>query len=306
MALLMTRDVVSQIFACLIHLVSAEIVVRRVNEKLTIVPQYITINVTKLDLSYNKVSVLHNTSFMLFKEITSIKADWNPIWKSSNGTFDNNPLMEFHCYSCRIRLLPSSFGPAMGKMNIVNMGAGIADNGILISPYFDGFTSLESFKLPNNRLLDIDNITIPPSVQFWGIRYNLLTSVPNMLSHRLRALEVLYLDNNDITHVSDAILVGMSRTISTLWLHNNKLVELGDVTVLNNLNNLKLHGNELKTIPDMLGGSPQLYVLTIQKNTRLACGHQMCWRRLWGRVRSKIIMDDVQCMAPPAASGPFY
>ena len=150
-------------------------------------------------------------------------------------------------------------------MNIINMGAGIADNGILISPYFDGFTSLESLKLPNNRLLDIDNINIPPSVQFWGIRYNLLTSVPNMLSHRPRALEVLYLDNNDITHVSDAILVGMSRTISTRWLHNNKLVELGDVTVLNNLNNLKLHGNELETIPDMLGGLPQLYVLTIQK-----------------------------------------
>ena len=305
MALLVARVAVSQLFICLIQLLTAEIVVRRENEKLTIVPQNITINVTKLDLTDNDIAVLHNTSFMLFKEITNILLDYNSLWKISNGTFQHNPLLEvFGCYQCRIKLLPSSFGPAMSELSILGLSGAIADTGILIWPYFGGFASLKKLYIARNNLLDIDTITLPQKLQLLDVRSDLLYYLPNVSSHRLPVLNTFYLNDNDITHISDGILAGMCRAIKELRLHRNKLIEFGDVTVLHNLGTLYLYNNELETIPDMLGGLPHLYSLRVKNNARMACDRRMCWKRLWDRVRSPIRRtDDVQCMAPPAARG---
>ena len=96
----------------------------------------------------------------------------------------------------------------------------------------------------------------------------------------------------------------MSSTIQTLGLMKNNLVEIGDLTVLNNLGILYLRGNNLEMIPDILEGLLQLWVLKIGDNTRMSCDRRMCWRRLWDRMRPPIeYRDDVMCMAPPAARG---
>ena len=147
-------------------------------------------------------------------------------------------------------------------------------------------------------------MTFPQSLQMLRASYNTLPCFPNVSSQRFPALKWLYINNNDITNVSHAALAGMSGTVTQLQLYNNQLVHLGDATVLTNLNALQLHGNDLETIPDMLGGLPRLSTLRIKDNVRMACDHRMCWRRLWDRVRSPIkYSDDVKCMAPPAARG---
>ena len=66
-------------FHCMGQISSEEVVVRRVNEKLTVVPQNITRHVTKLDLQDKHISVLYDTSFHLFEKINSIKLRYNPI-----------------------------------------------------------------------------------------------------------------------------------------------------------------------------------------------------------------------------------
>ena len=135
MASLITRIASSYILVCLVELIAAQIVVERTSEKLTAVPQNVTVMVTRLDLSKNEISVLHNNSFNLFEQIISIKLNYNPIWTISNGTFDNNPLLrEFYCYACQLKLLPASFGPVMSKMTTLDLGAAISDTGILITP----------------------------------------------------------------------------------------------------------------------------------------------------------------------------
>ena len=67
----------------------------------------------------------------------------------------------------------------------------------------------------------------------------------------------------------------MNSMIEVLGFMDNDLVEFGDVTVIRNLRVLYLAGNKLKTIPDMLGVSPRLWLLTIGHNTRMTCDYGM-------------------------------
>ena len=87
MELLVTLVALVNILICLGRILSAEVVVRLADESLTSVPQHITHNVTKLDLSRNYISRLDDNSFHLFKEMTSINVNYNPVKKIGNGTF---------------------------------------------------------------------------------------------------------------------------------------------------------------------------------------------------------------------------
>ena len=191
----------------------------------------------------------------------------------------------------------------MSTITYLNMG-GFRDTGILVSPYFDGFTSLEKFHMTFSRLHDVDNINLPPSLKILRIGDNRILRFPNVSSRRFPILTELYLSNNDITNISDSDIAGMSSMITRLALSGNNLVELGDVTPITDLGILWLSNNQLQTIPDMLDGLPNLWGLNIGDNTRLTCDRRMCWRRLWKRVRSPLLYgDDVECKAPPAARG---
>ena len=131
---------------------------------------------------------------------------------------------------------------------------------------------------------------------------NKITHVPNVSSRRLPALTELHLQRNDLRNVSDSALAGMSY-MKRLSQAQTNLVELGDVSVLDNLETLWLDENSLETIPDMLDGVPKLGYLSIRDNGRMTCDCRMCRWRLWGRVRPPIRSDEVDCVYPPAARG---
>ena len=293
------------IFLYMSQLVLSTKVILRPDPKLTYVPQNIAVDVTNLDLEMNDIKILHNTSFHLFENITRIAVSFNPIWKIDDGTFDKNLLLrEFRCYGCELRVFPASFGPAMGNIKKLQLGKAISDTGIVVSPYFDGFTSLEKLDLYLNPFDDIDSINIPQSVQNLNFNDNALSQFPNVSSSRFPALADLRLGGNEITHISDSALASVSSTLRMLQLYGNKLVEFGDITALNNLGTLWLQRNQLETIPDMLEGVPRLTNFLIKQNTRMACDHRNCWIRLWDRVRSPIPRkDDVKCMVPSAVRG---
>ena len=293
------------IFLYMSQLVLSTKVILRPDPRLTYVPKNITVDVTNLDLKSNAIQILHNTSFYLFVKITRIDVGYNPIWKIDDGSFDKNLLLrEFDCYSCKLRVLPASFGPAMGKITFLHFGRAIPDTVIVVSPYFDGFTSLKILRLYQNNLDDIDSINIPQSVQYLNFNDNALSRFPNVSSSRFPVLEDLRLGGNEITYISDSALASMSSTLTELQLYRNKLVEIGDTAVLNNIDTLWLNENQLETIPDMLEGVPRLLKLKTKDNTRMSCDHRNCWMRLWDRVRSPIpIKDDVICMVPSAVRG---
>ena len=293
------------ILLCISRFLCASVIVKLIDKGITSVPKNITSAVESLFLSKNLITVLDNTSFLRYEQIRYISLTKNPIWRIDNNTFEKNPLLEiFTCSDCKIKVLPSSFGPCTSTLGEMVLTRALTDSSIIRTPYFRSFVSLETLSLSGNGLTDIDNIEIPPSVDVLSGYSNRLSHFPNVSSARFPSLTVLYLDGNYFTNISDSALGGISTTLVTLHLARNQLVEFGNITVLYNIKNLDLRHNDLETIPDILDGLPSLNKLWIEGNRRMTCDHRMCWRRLWDRVRTPIARDDdVECMAPSVVRG---
>ena len=306
MALLAARVAFTVILSCLSQLSSGAVEVRRVNEKLTLVPQNITTSVTKLILHDNLIKILHNDSFYLYEKMTYISLNRNPVWKINNGTFDNNPLLKtMHCVRCVLRVLPSSFGPAMGKIENLHWANSLSDTSIITSPYFESFSSLIHLDLSYNPLYDADNINFPPSIQSLDLTRIRISQFPNISLLRFSYLKTLRLSQNYITNISNAALAGANTMFKALILDSNRLVQIGDFTILTGLEYTYMRGNKLETIPDMLGLT-KTWGIFISGNTRLTCDHRMCWMRLWNRMRSRLSPENVQCMAPSDVKGHLF
>ena len=285
---------------CLIQFISAYVNVNLHRRGLRYVPQDITSDVTHLSLTDNIIQVLYSTSFSRYENLTEINLSENPIWKINNGVFDSNPLLKrFNCRFCDIEVLPASFGPSTSKIYGMGFGNGLSEWGIFTN-FLTDFISLEILELSESRYINIDDINVSPSIKLLGLRQCSLSHFPNISSAKFPALSYLTLESNEITNISDSGLASMPKNLTALDLSYNYLKEIGDMTVLTNLDFLTLRGNGLETIPDMLDGLPKLQSLQIALQGRMSCDQRMCWRRLWNRVRAPLVHeDDVMCKGPP-------
>ena len=259
---------------CLIQFISADVYVSLYRRGSRSVPQDITSDVTHLKLFNNFIRVLYSTCFSRYENLTVIDLSDNPIWKINNGVFDNNPLLKrFSCDFCNIEVLPISFGPSTNKIYSMSLRNGLSKWRIFTN-FLTDFTSLENFDLSSSDNINIDDINFSPSLKNLDLRWCLLSHFPNMSS--------------------------MPKDITYFSLMGGGLKEIGDVTVMTNLEALDLAYNFLETVPDMLEGLPRLTHLQIRGQGRLSCDQRMCWRRLWNRVRAPLVYeDDVMCKGPP-------
>ena len=285
---------------CLIQFISADVYVSLYRRGSRSVPQDITSDVTHLKLFNNFIRVLYSTSFSRYENLTVIDLSDNPIWKINNGVFDNNPLVKrFSCDFCNIEVLPISFGPSTNKIYSMSLRNGLSKWSIFTN-FLTDFTSLENFDLSSSDNINIDDINFPPSLKNLDLRWCLLSHFPNMSSVKFPALAQLALDGNYIANISDSMLASMPKNITYFSLMGGGLKEIGDVTVMTNLEALDLAYNFLETVPDMLEGLPRLTHLQIRGQGRLSCDQRMCWRQLWNRVRAPLVYeDDVMCKGPP-------
>ena len=306
MALFVSWMARSFVFICLSKVTTSIIQIRLIQEGLTSVPENLTSGVTHLKLDRNAIEVLYNTSFSRYTRLMTLVLSYNPVWKISNGTFDNNPsLSQLLCRQCVITVLPASFGAAASRITMLSLGCGVMEN-VVVSPYFDSFVSLETLSLNYFRLSNIDDIILPSTIKRLYLNNNEIPQFPNLCSTRLPQLKLLSLGYNHITHISNSSLACMSNMVEELWIYITPLREIGDPTVLPNLQFLDVGRNELETFPDILAGLSRLEGFHIDHNTRMTCDHRMCWRRLWDRVRSPIrYAMNVKCMAPPNVRGHY-
>ena len=303
MALFEARIALTLIFGCFNQLPSRAVTVRRVDEKLTVVPQNVIASVTELILRENLIKILYNNSFRRYENITCISLKRNPVWKISDGTFENNPLLKrFDCIGCVLRVLPPSFGPAMSKIEYLYLAGGLRDISIIKSPYFDSFLSMKVIHLGRNDLYDVDNIIFPPSLQFVDLFRVRLSHFPNISVSRFPSLRGLKLGSNYITNISNSALAVANNKFRYLSIPWTRLVQIGDLTLLSALEYIDLRFNELATIPDMMGLT-NLETIMATGNTRMTCDRRMCWARLWNRVRLWLITDSIQCVASSDVSG---
>ena len=104
-------------------------------------------------------------------------------------------------------------------------------------------------------------------------------------------------NRNDFQQVSYPFL-GMSETVRIIDIRSAKMRSADGVESMSGLTGFWIDGNDLETVPDLLG-LKKLDVLLIADNSRMKCDQRMCWRRLWERMRAPLVEeDDVICVEP--------
>ena len=279
------------------------LVVDRSHYNYTSVPQDVDMSVTKLDLSFNDITYTDNTSFRLYNGVTHILMDVNPMTEIREGSFDNNPILEeFFCSHCRLVHLPADFGAATTSLRALRLLYGISDIEALAQLRLHRFPTLGRVEIAGNRISDINRLNFPTRTVYLDIEAMNLVVFPNLTASRFPNLENIRASYNKFQDIP-SLFVGMRQTMRLMNVKYSKLKSVVGVETLPKLIVVDAMGNELETVPDLLG-LKNLVNLFIGDNSRMTCDQRMCWRRLLNRVRAPLDKDDdVTCVHPPAFTG---
>ena len=292
-------------FVCQIQ---ALIVVDRIDQNLTIVPQNVDVNVERFNLKENHIEEIDSLSFARYTNMTFLTLDWNPLRIIGENTFAQNKyLWVFQCISCNIESLPVNFGSCVPTLQGMHMHSGfnpIAVPTIFKYPYFEAFTSLRSIGLAHLPLKSTDSLKLPPSIRTWSTSNTGLTAFPNLTSSAHPKLGFIALNSNpQIKVIPDDVWEQVSDNLHTFQVSMTGLSTMVDLTLKKNLKEIFISNNHLETIPDLLNMT-LLIKLKIARNSRMTCDRRMCWRRLWDRMRAPLASsDDVKCVQPPELAG---
>ena len=293
------------LFFCWILSVAAKfsLVTQRTNYGYTSVPRDVNTSVTTLDLSKNQIVYIDNTSFPLYNNIENIIMTKNPLTEIRAGSFDNNPvLQDFACNHCRLAHFPVDFGAATASLKALRLMYGLLDVHALAQVQLRHFPRLERLELWGNRVSDINWLYFPTATKFLDIGGMRLRVFPNLTASRFPKLWNLRIRANDFQDTLNPF-EDMNQIVTVIDIQHSKLKSVSGVETLSNLYNFYATGNELETVPDLLG-LKNLIRLKISDNSRMTCDQRMCWRRLLNRVRNPLTdEDDVTCVHPPAITG---
>ena len=277
--------------------------INKVSFNYTAVPQNINTSVTCLNIAQNKIVVLDNVSFPLYKEIYKITLDWNPLVEIKVGTFDKNLYLEiFQCNGCQITSFPPDFGPATVSLTSLRLKLGLVNVDVLRQLDLHRFPKLKVVEIMGIKTSDLQTVYLPPTITYLDIEHMKLTVFPNLTSARFPKLAYLRANNNNFQAVPNPFS-NMNRKMWRIDINGANMRSADGVETLPNLAGLFITGNHLETVPDLIG-SRKLWLLRIADNSRLICDYRMCWRRLWDRVRQPLRdQDDVTCVKPKFLAG---
>ena len=269
----------------------------------THVPQDIEVSVTQLDLANNFITYIDNSSFSLYPVVEQINLKINPVAEIRRGSFYNNyVLQQFSCDNCQITRLPPDFGAATTSLRLLQIKYGLQDTTALGQVNLYLFVNLRHIELWGNIIKDVDAFSFPTSIRILDIARMRLENFLHLTAARFPNLWYLRAHGNNF-YRAETIFHGGTNSLKTVILDASNLKTVKGVEVLPKLAALQITGNNLETVPDLLG-LKRLRKLKIANNTRMSCDHRMCWRRLLDRMRTPLQEeDDVTCMMPDILAG---
>ena len=232
-------------------------------------------NVVALNVSYNKITSFHPSSFLGLHDLRFLYLSSNMLETIIGNVFrgldnleelrlNNNRLVYINpdafkrLYELKVLFL------SVNQLKVLQQGLffnlfGLVelhlDNNILHSlpgNIFSNLTNLDVLSLGYNRLL-----TLPPGVfadlsnlKYLWLQYNQLVKLPLKVFSDLNILKELHLDGNQLVTLPENLLSGLIN-LKKLDLSNNQLVTLspGLFAGLNNLKDIYLHYNQLAMLP---------------------------------------------------------
>ena len=265
-------------------------------------------DLTTLDLSSNRISLLEDKSFEGQKVLKAL-------------TLNNNSIT---------MLLEDNFY-GLGNLEFLSLN----DNSIsrISDRVFKGLDMLESLSLRNNKIKDIDmlgfeylrsirsinlsqnrldrlpiaSIANLMSLEEMNFSDNYISRVPENAFQKLTQLQHLDLSRNNISSIRSDSFSGLLK-LKSLKLVDNRLasIPLSAFPPLKSLSSLDLSGNLFTSVPrDFLGGLPSLASLRVERCPRLLLISQDSFVSGWRLQELSLRQNPHLTALPPAALAPL-
>ena len=260
--------------------ISSDIYIDKSRMGLASVPQNISIQVTSLNLNHNRIIRITNMSFVLFKELHTLKLVRNGLTYIENGSFDHNAKLEKISVAVNnIIQLPHSFGAAATSLRNIHLWCALCDPAVH-KMNFTEMINLSWLNIGCSNLHGVfDASRLPRNLGNTCLNYGRLTQFPDF-AHHTPNIATIMTAGNAITEVPSDYIIG-----------NTALKQF-------NLNN-----NKLSTILDLY--HMPLESLTLHENP-IVCNQSLCWIRMWSWMRTPTdITDDITCATPASLQGVF-
>ncbi|CAP23873.1 Protein CBG02687 [Caenorhabditis briggsae] len=182
---------------------------------------------TQLDLSHNNLSVIPTWALTYLHNLQILHLENNRIDVLRSNTFDEtqlNNLQFLYLDNNQLRIIPNL---AFNHLRLVVL------------------------MLANNRITEIQKMSLPHTLNFLVLRNNLLTQIPYVALNDLKMLQSIDLEGNNITHLLDTNEVTFESEMKVI-LRNNKIRRLdkNSFRSFRKIRELDISYNQIQTIED--------------------------------------------------------
>ena len=188
--------------------ISSAIYVDKSNMGLASVPQDISIHVTSLNLDHNRIIRITNMSFVLVKELHTLKLFQNGLTYIENGSFDHNAKLEKKSAAHNtIMQLPHSFGATATSLRDLYLWCSLRDPAV----HTMNFTEMINLNWLNIGCSNMDGVfdasRLPQNLKNTCLNLGGLTEFPDFARHT-PDIATIMTALNAITEVPGEYIIG--------------------------------------------------------------------------------------------------
>lgn len=221
------------------------------NAGFTTVPEGLSPNILKLDLSSNNITEITQHSFFNLTLLEELVLANNKIERIHHRAFIRNThLKRLSLQKCSLVNVPREIFEHMKQLTALQLDQNQIST--LDSTSFQYLTQLRNLRLEGNSLHFVPSDALSPlvSLEALNIGGNSISSIPVNAFLKLHNLVILLMKRNSILDIDEDAFTNLT-TLRVLELDDNHLDAIPKaLTKLVNLQELSVSGNKIKYIPD--------------------------------------------------------
>ena len=192
--------------------------------------------------------MIDSSSFSQYTQLTTLDLSLNGLKTIGENTFEfNTKLVTLTLKTNNIVNLPSSFGPPQTKLVTFDLtDAFSSSEHMLVTPYFDNFTALKTFKIGSNKFPTLNINWMPIQVTYLDMSTVGIETCPHFSSHTT-SLTSLTISGNLVSVIPDEYIADL-KDLSKLYAKTTNISSIPNITCCQSLTHVYFGSNKIPYI----------------------------------------------------------